>query len=85
MSCFNAKEKRHIQINVGTRVNVQYLDSLADDFEGFSGREISKFMLAVQGLAHATPGVHLRHTDMEDLVRAKLEEHKLKADQRAPQ
>ena len=83
--CFKAKETRHININVDAGVGVSYLNSLAAEFEGFSGREISKFMLAVQGLAHATPGVCLRYNDMEDLVQAKLEEHKLKADQRAPQ
>eukprot|EP00946_MAST-07B_sp_MAST-7B-sp1_P004099 g4099.t1 len=85
MPCLGSRTKRHIKITVDSGIDAHYLNGLAEDFEGFSGREISKFMLAAQGLAHATPGVFLRRKDMDDLVQAKLEEHKMKIDQRSPQ
>ena len=83
--CFKSAVKRHIKISVDPQIDSTYLTSLADDFEGFSGREISKFMLAVQGLAHASPGLHLKFDDMQDLVKAKVKEHEMKENQRTPQ
>ena len=72
-----------IKIEVEKSITSKFLTKeVADKMLGFSGREIAKFMLAVQGMAHASPGVILYRNDVKDLVKAKLEEHKMKVSSR---
>eukprot|EP00944_MAST-04C_sp_MAST-4C-sp1_P011324 g11324.t1 len=54
------------------------IDSVARKLEGFSGREIAKFMISLQALAYAQPNAEIDSNILNLLVEAKLEEHKLK-------
>ena len=54
------------------------IDDVARKLEGFSGREIAKFMISLQALAYAQPNAQIDNNILKLLVEAKLEEHKLK-------
>lgn len=72
-----------IDINVEENITEQFLiKEVANKLVGFSGREIAKFMLAVQGMAHASEGVHLYREHIVELVKLKIIEHNMKVDQR---
>lgn len=73
-----------INIHVEKEINEAFLTkAVADKLTDFSGREIAKFMLAAQGMAHASDGVHLTRANLHELVVAKLVEHAMKANQRS--
>ena len=72
-----------INIDVEKAITEKFLiKEVADKLNGFSGREIAKFMLAVQGMAHASAGVHLYCENVIELVKAKIVEHNMKVAQR---
>ena len=72
-----------IDIKVEENITEQFLiKEVANKLIGFSGREIAKFMLAVQGMAHASEGVHLYRKHIVELVKLKIIEHHMKVDQR---
>jgi ATPase family AAA domain-containing protein 3A/B len=56
------------------------LDEVAVSLEGFSGREISKLMIAMQSVAYGSLNNHLSKSLFKDIVSMKIEEHKRKMD-----
>jgi ATPase family AAA domain-containing protein 3A/B len=72
-----------ICINIEDTITKKFLiKEVAKKVNGFSGREIAKLMLAVQGLAHANEGVHLNAKHIKELVKLKIAEHNMKLAQR---
>eukprot|EP00943_MAST-04B_sp_MAST-4B-sp1_P000347 g347.t1 len=58
------------------------IDEIAEQLEGFSGREIAKLMISLQALAYAQANATINANMLKLLVKAKLEEHKLKESSR---
>jgi ATPase family AAA domain-containing protein 3A/B len=55
-----------------------YLDGIAHRTEGFSGREIAKLMISVQGNVYGRSSTKLTQEIMEETVQWKLKEHDAK-------
>merc|ERR1711924_5361 len=51
---------------------------LARELDGFSGREIAKLMISVQGTAYGTSSGHLSHEMLRRVVKWKVDEHHAK-------
>lgn len=52
--------------------------SIVKSTEGFSGREIAKLMISIQGLVYASEGGVLTATMVNQLVDIKIDEHRMK-------
>ena len=59
-------------------IYVETIKELAGRLEGFSGREIAKFMISVQALAYAQQDATITASVLTLLTDAKLQEHELK-------
>ena len=76
-------------IHVAPDVTPEYLDALGDRLEGFSGREIAKLFISVQGTIYgrpaiaaggaASPRLQVTVDDIEAVVAWKLVEHTAKS------
>lgn len=67
-------------ITVDGTITEEYLDGVARRTEGFSGREIAKLMISVQGAVYGRSATTLTADIMEETVAWKLAEHNHKAD-----
>jgi ATPase family AAA domain-containing protein 3A/B len=64
------------RITIGEGIDDAYLDNLAARLEGFSGREISKLFISVQGDVYGRPAPRvLTKQILEEVVSWKLKEH----------
>jgi len=77
MNIFNSEESFRAAIEADVMGEAQTA-SVVEATAGFSGREIAKLMIAVQGSIYASPDGVLKSDMIDNVVAIKVAEHKVK-------